>query len=149
MKLIGTSDDGQQLLPGLDLFDYFQVERRIVRFPKHRFPERMTDNDWLIYYAVGGTKTIFACARMSGWATKLADPGHRFPHRAPVSFDETTVIRDLAFAPKLIEVSLDLEDEEKRETSHHPMTRQQFDLACKLLRRHRLSAPPSARAPLF
>lgn len=147
LKMIGASD--YPLREGLDIFDTGGAETDIVRFPTRQFPRRWTGNEQLIYYAVGGTKKIFAAARLTRPPVEEpAQPGERWVHWAPVRFDPRTIIRDLRFAPELAEVDISLLDEVGKDVSWIHMSTQQFERACALLRRHRDKAPASARRPL-
>jgi hypothetical protein len=147
VKMIGASD--YPVPEGVDIFDSGGCEIEIVRFPTRQFPKQWTGNEQLIYYAVGGTKKIFAAARLAGAPVeRIAQQGERWPHTAPVRIDPSTVIRDLRFAPELAEVDIELRDAIGKDVSWVQMTTQQFERACALLRRRRLSAPPNARRPL-
>jgi hypothetical protein len=147
LKMIGASD--YPLHEDQDVFDTGGAERDVVRFPTRQFPKQWTGDERLIYYAVGGTKKIFAAAQLTGPPVEnVAQPGERRPHTAPVKFDPTTVVRDLRFAPELVKLDLDLRDQIAKDVSWIQMTGQQFDAACALLRAARLSAPPAARRPL-
>lgn len=146
--MIGASD--YPLLEGVDVFDTGGAERDFVRFPARQFPKQWTGDERLIYYAVGGTKKIFAAAQLTGAPVQNpAQRGERWPHTAPVSLDPSTVVRDLRYAPELIKVDLALLEQVGKDVSWRiQMTRRQYDTACALLRSARLSAPASARGPL-
>lgn len=147
VKMIGASD--YPLLEGVDIFDSGGAEIDIVRFPTRQFPRQWTGDEQLIYYAVGGTRKIFAAARLTGAPVEgVAQQGERWPHTAPARIDPSTIIRDLRFAPELAEVDIDLRDAVGKDVSWIPMTTSQFEQACALLRKRRLAAPPSARRPL-
>jgi hypothetical protein len=145
--MIGSTD--LPLLEGIDLFDAAGVERDIVRFPTRQFPAQWTGDEHLIYYAVGGTKKIFAAAKLTDAPVKnFAQRGERWPHTATVRFDPTTVVRDLRYAPELIRVDFDLLGQVSKDVSWLPMNEKQFNSACDLLRRCRQAAPTASRRPL-
>ncbi|WP_217922210.1 hypothetical protein [Miltoncostaea oceani] len=49
-----------------------------------------------------------------------------------------TVVADLSYAPKLMEISFRLAEIELRETSHHDMEKAEFEAAETALRRARI-----------
>lgn len=140
LKLIGESDE-YPLMPGVPIFEPaprgLGVEVEEVLFPKAKFPSRLDKGHLLVYYAVGGDKSVFAIAQVLGEAERDKYAGHtnkvlrRWCHAAPVRIDRRERIDDLRFAPKFstITMRIDPSHGDLAEQSLLPLTKEEFEAA--------------------
>lgn len=145
LKLIGESDD-YPLLAGVPVFEPpprgLGVESDECLFPKGRFPGRLDTGDLLVYYAVGGEKSVFAIAQALGPAERDKYAGspnralRRWCHAAPVRIRSDERLDDLRFAPKLARITarIDPSRGDLAKQSHLPLHKEEFDLARSAIR---------------
>ena len=138
LKMIGSTDRPLGEHP----FTERPSLKRQVRFPKDQFPGRLIGKgDWLVYYAVGGWKRIFAVVQLTGDPERDVPSGdaevdRRWPHAAAVALAPEHV-DSLSFAPELRSVSKSLQAEIHQGVSHLPMGEPEFQRAREALRKAR------------
>ena len=120
-----------------------------VRFPKP-FPKEITPGDELVYYAVGGFKSIFATARVL--SVPVERPYHsnpviakKWPFASDAELDPSTRMRKVSNGPLLAAVSPALQEKIGHGVSHFEIGRPEFENAVKLLRRAKIKE--NQRAP--
>jgi hypothetical protein len=113
-----------------------------VRFPKP-LPKEITPGDELVYYAVGGFKSIFATARVK--TVPELRPRHpnpliakKWPFASDAELDPSTKLRYVSSGPFLASVSPALQDKIGHGVSHFEIGRPEFDRAVRLLRQAKI-----------
>ena len=138
LKMIGSSDWPVGERP----FDETPSLKTEVRFPKDQFPGRVIHKeDWLVYYAVGGWKRIFAIVQLVGEPERDVPSGSpevdkRWPHAARVMLSPEHV-PSLSTAPLLTDISRTLQGHITQGVSHLEMGEPEFQRAKEALRRAR------------
>lgn len=134
VKLIGSRD-----MPMPDDWWGRSTDEYEVRFPPP-LPKEITPGDELVYYAVGGYKSIIATGRVNGFPVR--QPMHpnpeiarRWPFAAEAEMDPATRVRFVSSGPPLIAVGPDLQKRIGPHVSHFEIGRVEFDRAVQLLRR--------------
>ena len=111
-----------------------------VRFPSSPAPSEIRPGDELVYYAVGGSKRIFATARVES-APVLGDipPNDRiakkWPYVVEVSLRPSTKLEYVSSGPLLSDVDHALQEKVRHGVSHFEIGREQFRRAMQLLER--------------
>ena len=136
--MIGASDFHLSERP----FDQRPSLKSEVRFPRDQFPgNRILVGDWLVYYAVGGWKRVFAIVKVIDEPKRDVLSGdseidRRWPHAAEVLLAPEHVT-DLNHAPVLASISSSLQRQIRQGVSYLEMGEPEFQRAKESLRRAR------------
>jgi hypothetical protein len=135
VKMLGASD--------MPLANEPWSEREIneeVRFLPKPPPTDVSRGDELLYYAVGGSKRIFAAAYVEeapalNHLHKNPVIGERYPYASPVTVPEATKLQYVSSGPELSAVGGGLQSQIRGGVSHFEIGKREFDRALVLLRR--------------
>jgi hypothetical protein len=122
-----------------------------VRFPKGGTPKDVHAGDYLVYYAVGGYKRIFAVVRMED--EPVLNPVHsskviaeRWPYAAPVSIRPDTKLEYVSSGPLLEDVGRGLQQKIGHGVSHFEIGQPEFERAVSLLRKAKVAEEQKLKA---
>lgn len=123
LKLIGSTENPRRT----------PYERDYVNFPTK--PSGITLGDWLLLYAVGGLKRVFATAEVT--SEVLASDEQRWPYRLNVRYEVNVAPVDGIHIEKLGSAGRDLLAPIRRGKSYFRITPELYQLAPAELRRLR------------
>src|SRR3954452_647753 len=110
VKMLGATD---MPMPN-DAWGSRGDNERDVRFPPKPAPTDVSSGDYLVYYAVGGYKRVFATARVEG-PPKLSEEhpnpviAKRWPYAVPVSVRPDTKVKYVSSGPALTDIGPSLQ----------------------------------------
>jgi hypothetical protein len=116
-----------------------------VRFPPKPPPTDVSRGDEFIYYAVGGTKSIFGASRADGEPAisdvhSNPEVARLWPYAVPVELRKTACVPRLSLAPTLESVGSGLQQQIGHGVSHFEIGPSEFTKAIRLLERARQEA---------
>ena len=139
IKCLGSSD---MPMPN-EAFGRDEEMNTEVRFPKGGPPKDVGRGDWLVYYAVGGYKRIFAAAQLE--EDPELNPAHsnpvvaqRWPYAARVAIRPDTRLKYVSSGPLLADVAPELQRRIGHGVSHFEIGKE-FAKAVSLLRKAKIA----------